>query len=147
MPKGLKYLPLLIPVVVFLVFTQRIGAERLPIRLYTTADGLPRDQINKIVRDSRGFLWFCTPEGLSRFDGYTFVNFTTDQGLPSRNVNDLLETRSGHYWVATGNGLARFNPDGDPLQVADLRNPIPDSRTPQSATRNPQSQDPMFVVY
>src|SRR5215471_13483629 len=109
-------------------------AERLPIRVYTTADGLPRDQINRIVRDSRGFLWFCTPEGLSRFDGYAFTNYTTDQGLPSRNVNDLLETRSGVYWVATSNGIARFNPTGKPPGVLDS------NTNTQSVIRNPQSQ-------
>src|SRR5215471_20791727 len=87
-------------------------AERLPIRVYTTADGLPRDQINRIVRDSHGFLWFCTAEGLSRFDGYRFTTYTTAHGLPSRDVLDLLETRDGVYWVATGDGLCRFNPQG-----------------------------------
>ncbi|MGE5814183.1 MAG: two-component regulator propeller domain-containing protein, partial [Acidobacteriota bacterium] len=44
-------------------------AERLPVRTYTITDGLPHDRINKIVRDSRGLLWFCTPGGLARFDG------------------------------------------------------------------------------
>ena len=46
-------------------------AEQLPIKTYTTADGLARDQINRIVQDSHGFLWFCTAEGLSRFDAAT----------------------------------------------------------------------------
>jgi ligand-binding sensor domain-containing protein/two-component sensor histidine kinase len=92
-------------------------AEQLPIKNYTTADGLARDQINRIVRDSHGFLWFCTEEGLSRFDGYKFTNYTTDQGLPHRQVNALLETRTGVYWIATTNGLVRFNPDGVPLFV------------------------------
>ncbi|HKQ72364.1 MAG TPA: two-component regulator propeller domain-containing protein [Blastocatellia bacterium] len=87
-------------------------AEQLPVKTYTTADGLLRDQANQIKRDSRGFLWFCTNDGLSRFDGYRFTNYTTDDGLPHREVNDLLETRSGAIWVATGNGLARFNPKG-----------------------------------
>jgi ligand-binding sensor domain-containing protein len=45
------------------------SAERLPLKAYTAADGLVREQINRIVRDSGGFLWVCTPEGLSRFDG------------------------------------------------------------------------------
>lgn len=45
-------------------------AERLPIKIYTPADGLAHEQIKRIVRDSRGFLWFCTADGLSRFDGY-----------------------------------------------------------------------------
>lgn len=68
-------------------------AERLPIKTYTTVDGLAHNNINKIVRDSRGFLWFCTGDGLSRFDGYTFTNYGTEQGLPHREVNDFLETR------------------------------------------------------
>src|SRR5436190_22787918 len=87
-------------------------AEQLPFKTYTTADGLARDQINRIVRDSRGFLWFCTREGLSRFDGYTFTNYANAQGLPGRAVNDLLETRNGIYWVATDVGVYRFNPVG-----------------------------------
>src|SRR5215216_4597816 len=85
-------------------------AEQLPIRTYTTADGLARDGIYKIVSDPRGFLWFCTYDGLSRFDGYEFVNYSVAQGLPHRLVSDLLITRSGEYWVATSAGVAHFNP-------------------------------------
>jgi ligand-binding sensor domain-containing protein/signal transduction histidine kinase len=88
-------------------------AEQLPIKTYTTADGLAQNLVNRIVRDSRGYLWFCTAEGLSRFDGYRFTNYTTDQGLPHRSVRDLLETRAGAYWVATGAGLCRFDPQSE----------------------------------
>jgi signal transduction histidine kinase/ligand-binding sensor domain-containing protein len=73
---------------------------------------LAHNEINRIVRDSRGFLWFCTAGGLSRFDGYSFTNFGADQGLGHANVSDLLETRNGEYWVATNDGLFRFNPKG-----------------------------------
>src|SRR5712664_3613951 len=90
-------------------------AERLPLKTYTVADGLAHNEINKIVRDSRGFLWFCTANGLSRFDGYSFTNFGTDQGLPHANITDLLETRGGEYWVGTSGGLGRFNPRGQPV--------------------------------
>jgi len=94
------------------VVQSRAAAERLPLKTYTTSDGLPHNTINKIVRDSRGFLWFCTEEGLSRFDGYSFTNYGTGQGLPHTSVNDILETRAGDYWVATNGGLVRFNPKG-----------------------------------
>ena len=96
------------------VGASRIFAERLPIRTYTTADGLPRDHINRIVQDSKGFLWFCTTEGLSRFDGYKFTNYGTEQGLAGRVVNDFLETRNGIYWAATDRGLCRFVPESSP---------------------------------
>jgi ligand-binding sensor domain-containing protein/two-component sensor histidine kinase len=92
----------------------RALAERLPLKAYTTTDGLPHNVINKIVRDSRGLLWFCTEEGLSRFDGYSFTNYGTEHGLPHSSVNDLLETQSGEFWVATNGGLVRFDPKGTP---------------------------------
>lgn len=102
--------------VAWLVFAPCLAhGEQLPIKVYTTAEGLVRDSINRIVQDSRGFLWFCTMEGLSRFDGYGFTNYTTEQGLPHRSVNDLLETRDGAYWLATGGGVCRFNPAGPSL--------------------------------
>jgi len=92
-----------------------LHAERLPIRAYSTADGLPDDEVDRIVTDPHGFLWFCTKGGLARFDGYSFMNFGPGQGLPAGGVNDLLITRAGDYWVATNSGLVRFNPNGRPM--------------------------------
>jgi ligand-binding sensor domain-containing protein/signal transduction histidine kinase len=85
-------------------------AGQLPLRNYTTADGLVHDRVRCIVRDSRGFLWFCTADGLSRFDGYRFTTYDASQGIPYPSVNDLLETRAGVYWIASnGGGVFRFN--------------------------------------
>ncbi len=111
------------------------SAERLPIKNYTTADGLAHNVVNRVVRDSRGFLWFCTREGLSRFDGYSFTNYGIEQGLPSAIVNDLLETREGQYWVATAAGLCRFDPLGRPQ----ARN--------SDAGEKHDAPDAMFTVY
>src|SRR5437667_7263927 len=121
-------------VVALLTLSQPILAERLPLKNYTTADGLAHNIVNRIVRDSRGFLWFCTADGLSRFDGYAFTNYGTDQGLPLSGVNDLLETREGDYWVATNGGLVHFNPKG-----------APSSRV-VTVSEAPTNAPPMFVV-
>ena len=102
-------------------------AERLPLRAYTVADGLPHNEINRIVRDSRGFLWFCTGDGLARFDGYAFTSYSDEDGLPQSTVNDLLETRDHRDWVATSGGLVRFDPAGAPARTLPGRG---DSRGP-----------------
>jgi len=81
----------------------------LPVKTYTVADGLLRDSVYKIKQDSNGFLWLCTPEGLSRFDGYGFTNFTTDDGLPDRHINDLVQLANGTIYVASDGGLARLD--------------------------------------
>jgi len=86
------------------------AAERLAIRTYTTADGLPHDHVLCLVPDSRGFLWLCTAQGLSRFDGRRFVSYGQAHGLRESYVNDFLETRRGEYWVAT-NGAGVYSLD------------------------------------
>ncbi len=88
-----------------------IPAAELPMRLYTTQDGLVRDEVLRVRRDSRGYLWMGTSEGLSIFDGYQFTNYAVKDGLPNRSVSDILETRSGQYWLATYGGLCRFDPN------------------------------------
>jgi ligand-binding sensor domain-containing protein/signal transduction histidine kinase len=87
-------------------------AEMPPVRVYTAADGLAAYDVYGILADSRGFLWFRTVDGLSRFDGYAFTTYTTEDGLPDRRVSEIVETRAGDYWVATLGGLCRFDPRG-----------------------------------
>ncbi|MBL8292892.1 MAG: hypothetical protein JNN08_13695 [Bryobacterales bacterium] len=84
--------------------------EVIPLRSFTTAEGLAHDHVSCVFRDSRDFLWVCTDDGLSRFDGRQFVNYTVATGLPHMHVNDILETRSGDYWVATDGGAVLFSP-------------------------------------
>ncbi len=115
--------------------------ERLPIRSYTTADGLAHNEINKIGRDSRGFMWFATNDGLSRFDGYAFSNYGVEQGLPHPTVRDLLETKDGELWIATYGGVVRFDPTGIPAAGIVYANDVRGAR-PMFSTIVPDDPDP-----
>jgi ligand-binding sensor domain-containing protein/two-component sensor histidine kinase len=95
-------------------------AQRLPLRTYSTADGLAGDQISALLADSRGFLWIGTFTGLSRFDGREFRTFNAADGLPHPKVNALLEDRDGVIWVATRAGLSRIEPQGRAMTPVDL---------------------------
>jgi signal transduction histidine kinase/ligand-binding sensor domain-containing protein len=97
-----------------------VHAERLPMRRYTTTDGLPHDRVTCIVQDSHAFLWFCTAGGLSRFDGSSFTTYTERHGLPSNVVLQLLEAADGDYWVATSGGLCRFTAAASRCEVRRL---------------------------
>jgi ligand-binding sensor domain-containing protein/signal transduction histidine kinase len=84
-----------------------LRAERLPLRKFTIADGLPHDSVNSIYCDSRGLLWFATREGLARFDGNRFRNLENVL-LAGARVRDIVESPPGTYWIATNHGLIRF---------------------------------------
>src|SRR3954470_11556718 len=73
---------------------------------YTTEHGL--DYVNgfRVFEDAKGFLWFCTKEGLSRFDGINFRNFTEKDGLPSAIVTGACEDNKGNVWIGAIKGFA-----------------------------------------
>ena len=87
-------------------------AQTYPFRRYDVPEGLPNSRVNCVFQDSRGYLWFGTWEGLSRFDGVEFKNYSTKEGLPSFLVNAVAEDAHGSIWVATqGGGVARLVDD------------------------------------
>jgi ligand-binding sensor domain-containing protein/signal transduction histidine kinase len=103
-----------------LLTTGLAHAERLAVKSYGPADGLPAAFIQQVTRDSRGFMWFATRDGLSRFDGVRFVTYGVEQGLLNPTINGLLEARDGSYWIATnGSGVVRMDP-GLPLGTSSL---------------------------
>jgi signal transduction histidine kinase/ligand-binding sensor domain-containing protein len=77
--------------------------------------GLSEGTVYCTFQDSKGFLWFCTQDGLNKFDGYSFKVYRPD---PTRNsiavgfVRSICEGPSGELWIGTmGGGLNRFDPD------------------------------------
>lgn len=95
----------------FLLDAPTARGQQLPIKTYTTADGLPRNTILRIFSDSRGSLWFCTGDGLSFFNGYEFITYHLRDGLPHPYINDMIEDRNGTLWIATnGGGVCEFHP-------------------------------------
>lgn len=85
-------------------------AEHLPFVHYTTADGLPSNELSAVIEDRRGFLWIGSYRGLSRFDGRGFRNFGKEHGLDkSTNITSLAVAPDGAIWVGVWGGLYRFD--------------------------------------
>lgn len=50
-------------------------------------DGLSGNTINEMVQDGDGYVWMATNNGLSRYDGYSSVNFTSLSSNPSQHLD------------------------------------------------------------
>lgn len=88
-----------------------LTAQRLPVQVYTTRDGLLSNSVSAIAQDTRGYLWIGTDEGVSVYDGYQFRNHRLGDVREWGRVNAVIESRSepGTMWIATnGGGLVRF---------------------------------------
>ena len=83
-------------------------------------DGLTSSQINCILKDSRGYMWFGTPAGLYRFDGYVFKNFQSDSqdgsSLPNSYINSVQETLEGSLLVETASGYCLYHPQTETFE-------------------------------
>ena len=78
----------------------------------TTVDGLSHNEVRKIVKDSKGFLWFGTQNGLNRFDGYRFKIFKHTPNDSTTIIGDKifsLVSSDDQLWVGTVTGLSIIN--------------------------------------
>jgi signal transduction histidine kinase/ligand-binding sensor domain-containing protein len=82
---------------------------------FSIPEGLPSSSIRSITQDSTGFMWIGTLNGLSRFDGYEFINYQLDPENPEVNpfieVNAVYTDRDGDLWVGTQSGLSFYDDD------------------------------------
>lgn len=79
---------------------------------YGVDDGLPSGTLYSIFKDTRGFLWFTTDNGIARYNGTRFEKFTTDDGLADNEVFYCTEDMNGRLWMATYNGKLCYYKDG-----------------------------------
>lgn len=95
----------LIALLLFLLFALK-GFASIEIRSkqITIADGLPNNSVRYFLQDSKGFMWLGTLNGLSRYDGNSFLTFypSSDKSLSlqDRRVFDIGEDKNGFLWTS-----------------------------------------------
>lgn len=81
-------------------------------------NGLPSNFVNAIEKDSLGFLWIGTTNGLCRYDGPDLIKIYQKQdneqngtnNLQSNNILSLHYDSKGYLWIGTRyGGITRFN--------------------------------------
>jgi len=93
---------------VALVSTLAWGAGRL-----FTSERLASNTVNNICQDKYGFIWIGTENGLSKYDGYNFVNYTTAEGdttsIVSNEISAFLADSKGNLWIGCSHGLVSYD--------------------------------------
>jgi signal transduction histidine kinase/ligand-binding sensor domain-containing protein len=77
-------------------------------------DGLSNNHVTAIIKDSEGYMWFGTTNGLNRYNGYEFTTFLHSRNdtasLPGNNITSLEVDAKGNLWVGCmSSGLARYD--------------------------------------
>jgi ligand-binding sensor domain-containing protein/signal transduction histidine kinase/DNA-binding response OmpR family regulator len=98
-----------------LLFAQN---KNIKFEYISVEQGLSHGNVQSIVQDYQGFMWFATEDGLNKYDGYTFTTYRHDPidstSLSSDYLQWIYEDSERNLWISTiGGGLNKYNRDQD----------------------------------
>ncbi|SVB26136.1 uncharacterized protein METZ01_LOCUS178990, partial [marine metagenome] len=99
-----------------------------------TPPGITSERILSVARDSLGYMWLGTDEGLNRFDGIRITNYRSNifdtTTISSNRVWDIFVDNKNNVWVLndrgvdlynrTNNDFIRFKTNSRPLHLLDI---------------------------
>jgi signal transduction histidine kinase/ligand-binding sensor domain-containing protein len=114
----------------FILFTlcaNKLFAQLLPFKNYSSKDGLISDRVTSVTRDVKGLLWIGTPFGINWFDGNRFIK----PAIPIRSgqlyVTNFFKDDQDNIWVLSFyNGIYQY-------KDSKFKNFLPDSTIESTA--------------
>lgn len=95
----------------FLCILQYSFAQRHQFKHITNKDGLTQSVVISMMKDSKGFLWMSSWDGISRYDGITIKsNHQIAPGLENFDrVSEIKEDQYGNVWFGGQDALIQFS--------------------------------------
>jgi ligand-binding sensor domain-containing protein/anti-sigma regulatory factor (Ser/Thr protein kinase) len=95
-----------------IVVSQNTG-EQLIFQHINEKNGLSNNIVNSIIKDSKGYMWIATFDGLNRFDGTHFISFRNNRSQPNslqqNSVHGICTDKKDDIWCATQSGISLFH--------------------------------------
>lgn len=86
-----------------------VTSARAQVGFIDAGQGLSNRDVSCIYQTRDGFMWFGTPNGLNRYDGYNFTTYyhnrESDHSISNSKINCIYEDRQNRLWIGTGDGL------------------------------------------
>ncbi len=98
----------------FLLFCPKLINGQEPYRLsfnhLTTEQGLSNNNVFYMHRDSRGYLWLASVNGLNRYDGQKVKVYKQyNSGIKGDRIKKIVEDKDGNLWIGSTEGLNFYN--------------------------------------
>ena len=90
----------------------KFGHAKYDIGYIGIKNGLANNAVTSVYKDKRGLMWFGTYDGISRFDGYNFLNFRNEpndrNSLNNNRVVSICGTKN-EIWIGTKGGISVYD--------------------------------------
>jgi len=108
-------------VLLMMLFSNVVSSDTYPSLRFEIPriDGeLSKEVVNSAIIDNSGFLWFCTDDGLVRYDGYTTKRYRHDpnnaQSISTNSTRIIIQGSGNFLWVGSiHGGVNLFNPESE----------------------------------
>ena len=114
-----------------IVVSKSLFAQSYYYKNYSTNEGLPSPECYQALQDRKGYIWICTDNGISKFDGYKFCNFGAKEGLKEAAIMEIQEDDFGKIWARSLSGRI-FKINNDTVTPYKYNNIIDRYNTPLS---------------
>lgn len=115
---------LLLPLALILSGEGFPAMASIPCRTYDVRDGLSENSVRCLLQDRKGYIWFGTKDGLSRYNGKEFRVYGNSSLSRQLNIEFLLEHRDGgKIWIASRYSLELLDVDSGKLTPVEIMDP------------------------
>jgi len=96
--------------VLLISLTVAAEAQRPYQRIHELFSGREDYQVECILQDSTGIIWFGTNRGLFRYDGFDYARYTISDGLADDRISSLCWIKQDLLWIGhTGGAISLFD--------------------------------------
>jgi signal transduction histidine kinase/CheY-like chemotaxis protein/ligand-binding sensor domain-containing protein/AraC-like DNA-binding protein len=99
-------------ILIFLLSLPLTAGYKKNVHSISRREGLSNGAVNTIVKDSEGYIWFGTWNGLNRYDGSRIVKYlpgNSPNSIHNHVIRELYPTSSGPIWMLTNKGVGLYD--------------------------------------
>ncbi len=118
-----RFILMLLSVLAFIMSAYSVD-KKYTFRHIDSSNGLSASNVKCILRDSKGFVWFGTKNGLNLYDGIDIDRlkcFDFEKKHGNDNIGALYEDKSGKIWIGTDRGIFLFDPSDMKFHYVDTQ--------------------------
>lgn len=90
-------------ILIIVLFWSPVFSQTRAFTHYDVEDGLLSSEVYSAFQDSKGYMWFATDAGVSRYNGYEFESFNNNNGFSDLTTFLITEDHKGRIWFGTHN--------------------------------------------
>src|SRR5690606_388297 len=111
-------------IAVFILYPPHVTSQSQHTTFTSVApEELSDSFVRCFLKDSKGYMWFGTNEGLVRYDGiktYWYVHDPTDnKTIANNSINVIIEDANQKLWIGTAQGLNSYDRETDSFTNVD----------------------------